>query len=185
VSASQADRFEQHLTNQLSKWLGAIPVLMPILRRLQVAETVDRHCPGQEKVSHGTTIVALGLNRLISPKPLYRVDEWMAGTVLEDTLGVSAEQMHDVRLGRTLDDVHPYLGAIWQDVVVQAVVEYHLDLAFLHYDITSIYFEGEYKDSDKIDYGYSRDHRPDTKQVNLCPLPTGCWPVARRTRRRQ
>jgi transposase len=146
---------------------------MPIFRRLQVAETVDRHCPGKEKVSHGTAIVTLGLNRLMSPKPLYQVDEWMAGTVLEDTLGVSAGQMYDVRLGRTLDDLHPYLGAIWQDVVVQAILEYHLDLAFLHYDITSIYFEGEYTDSAKIDYGYSRDHRPDTKQVNLGVNVTG------------
>jgi len=173
MSASQADRFEQHLTNQLSKLLGAVPVLMPIFRRLQVAEIIDRHCPNKEEVSHGTTVVTLGLNRLMSPKPLYRVQEWMAETVLEDTLSISAEQMHDVRLGRTLDDLHPYLGAIWQDLVVQAIVEYQLDLTFLHYDITSIYFEGEYTDSDKIDYGYSRDHRPDTKQVNLGVNVTG------------
>lgn len=173
MSASQADSFEQHLTNQLTKRLGAVPVLMPIFRRLQVAKVVDRHCPGKETVSHGTTIVTLGINRLMSPKPLYQVDEWMAETVLEDTLGVSADQMHDVRLGRTLDDLHPYLGAIWQDIVVQAIVEYHLDLEFLHYDITSIYFEGEYANSAKIDYGYSRDHRPDTKQVNLGVNVTG------------
>ena len=173
MSTSQADKFEQHLTNQLSKWLGAVPVLMPIFRRLQVAETVDRHCPGKEQVSHGTTTVTLGLNRLMSPRPLYRVEKWISETVLEDTLDISAEQMHDVRLGRTLDDLHPYLGAIWQDIVVQAILEYHLDLSFLHYDITSIYFEGEHAESAKIDYGYSRDHRPDTKQVNLGVNVTG------------
>jgi transposase len=146
---------------------------MPIFRRLHVSEIVDRHCPGKEQVSHSTAIVTLGLNRLMSPKPLCRVEKWMAGTVLEDTLGISAEQMHDVRLGRTLDDLHPYLGAIWQDIVVQAILEYNLDLRFLHYDITSIYFEGEYADSAKITYGYSRDHRPDTKQVNLGVNVTG------------
>lgn len=63
----QADQFEQHLSHQLSKRLGAVPVLVPILRRLQVAEIVDRHCPGKEKVS-----------------------QWMGGTVLEDTLAVCA-----------------------------------------------------------------------------------------------
>jgi len=173
VSDSQADQFEKHLTNQLAKLLGAVPVLMPIFRRLQVAEIVDRHCPGKEEVSHGTTVVTLGLNRLMSPKPLSRVQDWMTETVLADTLGVSAEQMHDVRLGRTLDDLHPYLGAMWQDIVVQAILEYHLDLMFLHYDITSIYFEGEYAESATIDYGYSRDHRPDTKQVNLGVNVTG------------
>lgn len=164
---SQADRFEQHVNNQLSKWLGATPVLLPILRRLQVAQIVNQHCSGREEVSHGTTIEILGLNRLMSPRPLYKVTTWIAETVLEDTLGVSAEQMYDARLGRTLDDIHPHLPAIWLDIAVQAVLAYDIDLRFFHYDITSIYFEGDYKESEKIDYGYSRDHRPDSKQVNL------------------
>jgi transposase len=106
-------------------------------------------------------------NRLMAPRPLYKVKEWMEETVLEDTLDVSADKMYDTRIGRTLDDLHPHLGAIWQDIVVQAILEYDIDLRFLHYDITSVYFEGEYPESEKIDYGYSRDHRPDAKQVNL------------------
>jgi transposase len=173
MSFSQADRFERHLTNQLSKWLGAIPVLMPIFRRLKVKEIVDEHCPGKEEVSHGTVCLALGLNRLMAPKPLYKVKGWMAETILEDALGVPAEQMHDTRLGRTLDDLYPHLEAIWQDIAVQAVLEYDVDLRFLHYDITSLYFEGQYEESEKVDYGYSRDKRPDAKQVNLAVNVTG------------
>ena len=61
---SQADRFEQHVNNQLSKWLGAIPVLLPILQRLQVAQIVDWHCPGREEVSHGTIIEILAWFKL-------------------------------------------------------------------------------------------------------------------------
>jgi transposase len=173
MSYSQANRFEQHVTNQLSKMLGALPVLLPIFRRLRVVETVNKHCPGKETVPHGLTSLVLGLNRLMAPKPLYRVHEWLAETVLEDTLGISADQMHDVRLGRTLDDLYPHLPAIWQDLAVQAVLAYDLDLRFLHYDITSIYFEGEYAGSDKISYGYRRDHRPDAKQLNLGVNVTG------------
>jgi transposase len=167
MDISQAAQFQQQVNNQLSKSLGAIPVLLPILRRLGVAQIVNRHSAGEEEVSHGTTVTILALNRLMAPKPLYKVKEWMAETVLEDTLGVRAEQMHDTRLGRTLDDLHGHLGAIWQDIAVQAVLEYDIDLRFIHYDVTSIYFEGEYTESEKIDYGYSRDHRPDAKQVNL------------------
>lgn len=173
MSFSQADRFEQHVNNQLSKSLGAIPVLLPILRRLKVAQIIDRHCPGEEEVSHGTSMEVLVLNRLMAPKPLYKVKDWIAETVLEDTLDVAAEQMHDTRLGRTLDDLHPHLDAVWQDIVVQAILEYDLDVRFLHYDITSVYFEGEYPGSEKINYGYSRDHRPDTKQINLGANVTG------------
>jgi len=167
MSFSQAERFEQHVNNQLSKSLGAIPVLLPILRQLQVAETINRHCPGEEQVSHGTTTLILTMNRLMAPKPLYQVKEWMAETVLGDTLAVAADQMHDTRIGRTLDDLYPHLKGMWQDIVVRAILTYDIDLRFLHYDITSVYFEGEYTESDQIDYGYSRDHRPDAKQVNL------------------
>ena len=167
MSFSQADEFEQHVTNQLSKWLGAIPVLYPILRQLKVAEYVDEHCPGKEDVSHGMVINALVLNRLMAPKPMYKVGKWITETILEETLGISAEQMYDNRLGRTLDDLHPYLEPLWQDIVVQAVVDYDVDLRFLHYDITSVYFEGAYEASEKVSYGLSRDHRPDTKQINL------------------
>jgi transposase len=167
MSFSQAAQFEQHVNNQLSKSLGAIPVLFPILRRLRVAQTIDDHCSGAQKVSHGTTVEILTLNRLMAPKPLYKVKEWMAETVLADALDVGDEQMHDTRIGRTLDDLHPHLDAIWQDIAVQAVLVYDIDLRFIHYDITSVYFEGAYTESDKIDYGYSRDHRPDAKQVNL------------------
>jgi transposase len=170
---SQAERFEQYVDNQLSKWIGAIPMLMPIFKRLNIAQIVNAHCPGKEQISHGTTVTILALNRLLSPRPLYKVGEWMGGTILEHALAVDAEQMYDSRLGRTLDDIQPHLEAIWQDIVVQAILAYDLDLRFLHYDITSIYFEGEYKDSDTIDYGYSRDNRPDAKQVNLGINVTG------------
>lgn len=177
MSSSQAERFQKqfdaHVNNQLSKWVGAIPMVMPIFRDLQLAEIVDEHCPGKEEVSHGTTVMALALNRLLSPRPLYKVGEWLGGTILEDALEVEAAQMYDSRLGRTLDDIYPHLEAIWQDVVVQAVLANDIDLSQMHYDITSIYFEGAYEESDTIDYGYSRDNRPDAKQLNLGMNVTG------------
>ena len=135
---SQAAQFEQHVNNQLSKSLGAIPVLFPILRRLGVTQTINSHCPGDQEVSHGTTVEILTLNRLMAPKPLYKVKEWMAETVLGDALDVGEEQMHDTRIGRTLDDLYPHLDAIWQDIAVQAVLAYDIDLRCIHYDITSV-----------------------------------------------
>lgn len=35
----------------------------------------------------------LAPNRILSPRPLYKVSEWLGGTVLEDVLEVSAEQI--------------------------------------------------------------------------------------------
>ncbi|MBI5030992.1 MAG: IS1634 family transposase [Chloroflexi bacterium] len=47
------------------------------------------------------------------------------------------------------------------------MARYRLPLDWLYYDITSTYFEGLDTDSELVKYGYSRDHRPDTKQLNL------------------
>ena len=79
MSISQADRFEQHVNNQLSKSLGAIPVLYPILRRLRVAQAINHRCAGGEEVSHGTTVEILTLNRLIAEN---RVDGLCVGTCM-------------------------------------------------------------------------------------------------------
>jgi transposase len=63
--------------------------------------------------------------------------------------------------------IHPHIDNIWKDIVHQAFQRYGISLDFIHYDITSLYFEGEYEDADLVDYGYSRDDKSDCKQVNL------------------
>jgi transposase len=72
-----------------------------------------------------------------------------------------------MRLGPALDRLAPHLGAIWAQVARQAICIYDLDLTVLHWDLTSIYVAGAYTDSQLAAYGYSRDHRPDAKQVTL------------------
>lgn len=164
---SQATEFSSSIDEQLSRWLGAIPILLPILQRLNVVSIINRYCPCQADVDEGTAVLIMALNRLMSPKPLYKVADWMAETVLEDTLDISPEKLHDRRLGDLLDAIHPHLDNIWKDVVHQAFRQYHISLDFIHYDITSLFFQGEYEDADLVNYGYSRDDKPDCKQVNL------------------
>ena len=54
-----------------------------------------------------------------------------------------------------------------------------LDYDLLLYDVTSTYFEGEAGRNELAQRGYSRDHRPDCKQVNIalvvsrCGMPVG------------
>jgi transposase len=166
--ASSIDEQLSRIDEQLSRWLGAIPVLIPIFQRLNVVSIINRYCPCQADVDEGTVALVLALNRLMSPRPLYKVAEWMAETVLEDTLGISAEKLHDRRLGDLLDAIHEHIDNIWKDIVHAALQEYGISLDFIHYDITSLYFEGEYEDADLVNHGYSRDKRSDCKQVNLC-----------------
>ena len=164
---SQAIAFSPGLDKQLSRWLGAIPVLVPIFQCLNVISIINRYCPCEADVDQGTVALILALNRLMAPRPLYKVADWMAQTVLEDTLGVPAEKLHDRRVGDLLEALHPHLDNIWKEIVHQAMTVFGLSLSFIHYDITSIYFEGAYEDAEKLEYGYSRDDKSDCKQVNL------------------
>jgi transposase len=167
MDTSQAEELGRAIVAIQPRQIGALPLVYPILDALHVCSTTNALVPSQADLDLGRVVVLLVLNRLLSPRPLYQVQDWMSETVLPELLDVSPEQAYDNRLGRALDRLHPYLGELWMQLVSQAIRTYDLDLNVLHWDITSIYFEGLYADSDLARYGYSRDHRPDTKQVNL------------------
>lgn len=88
-------------------------------------------------------------------------------------LQVASAQAYDTRLGETLDALFPKHQAVWQTVIQSAIQQYHLPLTWLHYDITSTYFEGLYTESEMVQFDYSRDQRFDSKQLNLGVNVTG------------
>ncbi len=83
-----SETFCTNVDQQLTRWLGAIPVLMPILKRLNVVCIINRYVKTEADVDNGTVALILALNRLLVPKPLYKVADWMATTVLESTLSI-------------------------------------------------------------------------------------------------
>lgn len=157
----------QALMTVQPRQIGALPVLLPILDTLAVRTRTNALVPSHAEIDLGQVVVLLILNRLLAPQPLYGVQDWLATTVLPQLLQLSPVQCYDQRLGRALDQLYPHLGELWAQIVSQAIQVYGLDLTVLHWDLTSIYFEGAYTDSQLAAYGYSRDHRPDAKQVTL------------------
>lgn len=167
MEGSQAEQLGQAIRALNPRQIGAIPLVYPIVNALQVRQTVNERVPSRADIDMGRIVELLTLNRLLAPQPLYRIRDWLAETTLPQVLKVAPEQMYDNRLGRALDRLYPDLGELWASLVSRAIQVYGLDLSVLHWDITSIYFEGAYADSELAAYGYSRDHRPDTKQMNL------------------
>lgn len=150
-----------------TRQIGALPLVYPILTALAVRRTVNELVASEADVDLGQIVVLLVLNRLLAPQPLDGIQDWLADTVLPEVLGVRVAQAYDNRFGRALDRLHPQLGELWRRIVSRAIQVYELDLTALHWDLTSIYFEGAYAESQLAAYGYSRDQRPDTKQINL------------------
>lgn len=154
------------------RYLGALPVLYLLLEQLQVRTIINRYCPTESPVDHGTVALVLVLNRLIAPRPLYHVVDWLASTVLQDYLGVPASKFNDDRLGRTLDALAEHAQAIWQDIASQALLRYQIDLSVLFYDLTALVMIGEYPDSELVDYGFAHNTPSDKQKVKLGILAT-------------
>lgn len=162
--SSHASAYQHMIDRETTKILGAIPLILPFLETLGLHEIVNQSLVSVNDVDNGTVALVLCLNRLLAPRPLYRVEEWLAETVLPETLGIAADKLNDDRLGRFLDDLAPHLERIWQMLSLRAIDAYQVDLSVLLYDLTSVYFEGEYADNPAVTYGYSRDQRSDCKQ---------------------
>ena len=152
---------------QLRYQLGALPVLYALLETLHMRSIINRYCPTQGQVDHGTVALVLVLNRLMFPLPLYRVADWVGQTVLTAVLGVPAAKFNDDRLERTLDALAPHLEAIWTQVVTVALRKGQVDLSVLFYDLTAFIVHGRYADSELVDFGFAHNTPNDKRKFKL------------------
>lgn len=92
-------------------------------------------------------------------------ERWYQRTALEDLLGVGWEQINEDRLYRGLDELHAHKEELTQHLLGKYQSWFGVGFEFLIYDVTSTFFEGQALGNAKAARGYSRDHRPDCKQV--------------------
>jgi hypothetical protein len=120
------------------KALGALPVVAEFCRRLDLAGIVDRACPVREValVTHGQVIEALVANRLTSPTPLWRVEDWARAWAVTEVFGIDPACLNDDRIGRALDAIAPELDHLVGSVGAGAITAFGLDVARLHWDLT-------------------------------------------------
>jgi transposase len=138
-----------HVGHQMWQQLG----LNEILGRAGLS---DRAC----QLSEGMT-----LNRLIFPLSEHAMPDWMGRTALDDLLGTKLSQLSDEALYRNLDRLHPSREQIETELAEHERTLFNLDDTWYLYDLTSTYFEGEALSNPQAKRGYSRDKRPDAKQV--------------------
>jgi transposase len=86
---------------------------------------------------------------------------------LADLLGVPAHKVNDDRLYRALDHILPHKGALEKHLKQRLGELFQIEYDLLLYDVTSTYFEGQAEKNPQAQRGYSRDRRPDCKQVNI------------------
>jgi transposase len=121
---------------------------------------------GRETVSWADTAAILAIARLCEPSSeLHIAESWYRRTALEDLLGVPTDRVEETRLYRALDRLLPHKRALEAHLKQRFGELFALDYDLLLYDVTSTYFEGEARSNPQAQRGYSRDSRPDCKQV--------------------
>lgn len=105
------------------------------------------------------------LNRLVAPRSEHAMPDWVQGTALSDVLRVDLSELTDEALYRNLDRLHPNRQPIEEALAQREKNLFNLDDTYYFYDLTSTYFEGQCLANPKAQRGYSRDQRPDCKQV--------------------
>jgi transposase len=118
-------------------------------------------------LSDRTRVLAeiMTLNRLVAPLSEHAMPDWVRRTALADILGESFATLVDESLYQTLDRLHPRRVAIERALAERERTLFTLDDRLFLYDLTSTYFEGQCRQNPQAKRGYSRDSRPDCKQV--------------------
>jgi transposase len=105
------------------------------------------------------------INRLVAPLSEYAMPDWIRRTALADIFQTSFDSLADEALYRNLDRLHPKRESIESALAERERTLFNLDDSIYLYDLTSTYFEGQCLHNEQAMRGYSRDNRPDCKQV--------------------
>src|SRR5438128_4566663 len=133
----------------------------------------ERFAEGRESIGWEKGLQLLVVNRLIDPGSEFRVHrQWFDQSAMDVLLGQDFAVAEKDRLYRCLDrvlehkqDLFVHLQQRWKDL-------FDAEFDLLLYDLTSTYVEGEAEQNPKARYGYSRDKRPDCKQVVIALIVT-------------
>lgn len=157
-------------------------------KKLKIADKIDALLPPHKDrvVSAGKAVSAMILNGLgFTNRRLYLTPQFFESKPVEALLDapIKADDLTDYTLGHALDEIHQY-GAtnLFADVAFDIALENNLLSDINHLDSTSISVHGEYSQSPKdviskpcieLNYGHSKDHRPDLKQAVLSMVVNG------------
>jgi transposase len=153
-------------------------IVAGVIQDLGIIEMIDsRITPDErEEITAGEAIAGMIINGLgFSNRPMSLTPQFFEGKALDALIreGITPDMLNRFKLGRSLDDVFSYgCNLLFSEIAIDVCKKEGIDLRFNSLDTTSFSLTGEYDtDSDEhaivVTYGYSKDHRPDLKQVIL------------------
>jgi transposase len=177
------DDSQQHLTVPVrlkgvrverSRQFGDIYLAQALWRGSGLADLCEKLLPcGKEAVPWAKMAAVLVTARLCEPSSeLHIAEDWYRRTALSDLLQLDGDLVNKDRLYRALDLLLEHKAELEAHLSRRSGELFAIDNEVLLYDVTSTYFEGEAEGNALARRGYSRDHRPDCKQVCIALVVT-------------
>jgi transposase len=157
-----------------SRQFGDVYLALALWRGTGLADLCERLLPsGKEAVSWAKMAAVLVAARLCEPSSeLHIAEDWYRRTALCDLLQLDGDLVNKDRLYRALDLLLPHKAELEAHLSRRCGELFAVNNEVLLYDVTSTYFEGEAEANPLARRGYSRDHRPDCKQVCIALVVT-------------
>jgi transposase len=152
---------------------GDVWLALQLWQMVGLDQIVRRHIPGGRETVPSASMVAVEvISRLCIGQGGETSEFGLAEvgyrrTALEDLLGVADEHVTKDRLYRTLDQLLLAKDPIEREIKERLGTLFDLSFDLVLCDLTSSFFEGLAEENELGARGYSRDHRPDCKQVVL------------------
>ena len=157
-----------------SRQFGDVYLALALWRGIGLEELCEQLLPaGQERISWAKMAAVLVAARFCEPSSeLHIAEDWYRRTALCDLLQLGEEAVNKDRLYRGLDHLLAHKQALEAHLSKRCGELFAIQNEVLLYDVTSTYFEGQAQANPQAQRGYSRDHRPDCKQVLIALVVT-------------
>jgi transposase len=157
-----------------SRQFGDVYLALALWRGMGLEDLCERLLPqGKERISWAKMAVVLVAARFCEPSSeLHIAEDWYRRTALCDLLQLGDEEVNKDRLYRGLDHLLAHKATLEAHLSKRCGELFAIQNEVLLYDVTSTYFEGLAEANPQAQRGYSRDHRPDCKQVCIALVVT-------------
>lgn len=160
-------------------------IVAGVINDLGIVDLIDKNLYQDDKqeITPGEAVKGMIMNGLgFSNRPLSLSPQFFKNLPVEHLFrkGVEAEHFNRHKLGRTLDQCHEFgCETLFSEIALEACDIESVNKQFHSLDTTSYSLTGRYEQGEStedeceeqaseainITYGYSKDHRPDLKQV--------------------
>jgi transposase len=157
-----------------SRQFGDVYLALALWRGTGLEDLCRQLLPvGLERIAWAKIAAVLVTARFCEPSSeLHIAEDWYRRTALCDLLQLGDAEVNKDRLYRALDHLLEHKTELEAHLSKRCGELFTVQNEVLLYDVTSTYFEGQAEGNPQAQRGYSRDHRPDCKQVCIALVVT-------------